>query len=269
LLIVFIFRIVETSLKGGNLKSLVAIISAAIAVSFISCSDDKTTTPGPTPSAYRNLTVSMDGMSPHVDQLMEFSVASGANLYSRAVLDPLPAVQFSFMMNDALPEQALRLDFFADLNGNGNYNPPPADHAWRIALSDTGDVTVNFTHNISFTDISDTSTSDSGAGFRAAYSGFTPHVGQLFELKVIRADSGQVVGYYRLGAVPNSDFDIEIRDIIKDGEDYQVDFYADLNGNGIYDAPPADHAWRTTGTGTANGLDINFGHNTTFTDIGF
>lgn len=221
------------------MKTLAALTVAAMSMSVISCSDDKTTTPEPTPSTYRNLTVSMASMDPHVGQVMEFSVASAENLYSRAVLDPLPSAQFAFVINNALPEQALRFDFFADLNGNGNYNPPPADHAWRVTLPDTGDAVVNFTHNISFTDISDTSTSDSGSEFRAAFTGFTPHVSQLFELKVVRADSGQTVGYYRLDSVPNSDFDIEIRDIIKDGEDYRIDFYADFNGNGTYDSPPA------------------------------
>jgi len=93
------------------LRAIAALTVAAMGMSVISCSDDKTTSPEPTPSPYRNLTLSMDSMDPHVGQMMEFSVASAETLFSRAVLDPLPAAQFDFTIKQALPEQVLRLDF--------------------------------------------------------------------------------------------------------------------------------------------------------------
>lgn len=271
LIMVFIFEIcwTKTLLMEAVMKATVALSIAAIGLGLMSCGDDKTTSPGPSPSPYRSVAVNLDGMDPHVGQFMRFDVASGQELISRAVLDPLPAASFDFVVKQAVPEGAFRFDFFADLNGNGSYNPPPADHAWRLVLPDTGLIVVNFTHNTEFTDISDTSTSDSGSEFRIDCTDFTPHVGQLLELKVVRAATGRTVGYYRLDAIPGPDFDLEIRDIIKTGEDYRVDFYADLNGNGRYDAPPVDHAWRLTGTGTAAGLSLTFAHNTSFTDIDF
>ena len=46
------------------------------------------------------------------------------------------------------------IDFYADHNGNGFYDPPPTDHAWRLSFnSSTGDVVQDFTHNTNFTDI--------------------------------------------------------------------------------------------------------------------
>jgi hypothetical protein len=46
------------------------------------------------------------------------------------------------------------VDFYADHNGNGVYDPPPADHAWRLELNDVaGDSELDFTHNTNFTDI--------------------------------------------------------------------------------------------------------------------
>lgn len=251
------------------MKAIVTLSIVAITLGLVSCGDDESTSPGPFPSPYRNVVVNLDGMDPHVDQMMQFDVATGQELISRAVLDPLPTAQFNFIVKQAVPEGAFRFDFFADVNGNGNYNPPPADHSWRLTVPDTGIILISFTHNTDFTDISDTSTTDSGSEFMLDLTDFTPHVGQLFELKVVRAASGQTVGYYRLGAVPGSDFDLEIRDIIKTDEEYMVDFYADLNGNGMYDGPPVDHAWRLTGTGTDSGLILAFAHNTNFTDIDF
>jgi hypothetical protein len=43
------------------------------------------------------------------------------------------------------------------LNGNGTYDAPPADHAWRIEIETVnGDTTVPFLHNTDFTDIFET-----------------------------------------------------------------------------------------------------------------
>ena len=51
------------------------------------------------------------------------------------------------------------------------------------------------------------------------------------------------------------------------GEDYYIDFYADHNGNGQYDAPPVDHAWRLELSNVAGDSQLDFTHNTNFTDI--
>jgi hypothetical protein len=245
-------------------------LALVLSIAIVGCSDDDNPTePNPQPSSDRDLTVSLDGMAPHVGQLMEFRVATGNELISAYVLDPLPSATFDFTVNSSVPDGAHRLDFYADLSGNGSYNAPPADHAWRVDLPSSGDVNVSFSHNTTFTDISEPSVSDSGQEFRLDLTGFGPHVGQLFEAKVVHVSTGRVVGQYRLDEVPNHDFDIEIRDIVQSGEQYNVDFYADLNNNGSYDAPPADHAWRVTQIATTHGLEVTFGHGTNFTDIGF
>jgi hypothetical protein len=246
------------------LLGLALLLSLGVA----GCSDDDNPAQ-PQPTADRDLMVSLDGMTPHVGQLMEFRVATGNTLISAYVLDPLPSATFAFTVKSSVPEGAHRFDFFADLSGNGSYDAPPTDHAWRLDLPASGAVMVSFTHNTTFTDISDPPVSDSGLEFRLDLSGFNPHVGQLLEAKVVHIASGRVVGQYRLDEVPNPNFDIEIRDIVQSGEEYNVDFYADLNGNGSYDAPPTDHAWRVTQTATVDGLEVSFAHNTNFTDIGF
>ncbi len=86
---------------------------------------------------------------------------------------------------------------------------------------------------------------------------------------MIDIDFNRTVGVYRLDELEIVDFTATIPGIIENGRDYQVDFYADFNDNGTYDAPPTDHAWRIQGTGTSNGLTLHFDHNTNFTDVGF
>lgn len=243
-------------------------IALILILGIAGCSDKKNPAQ-PQPTADRDLTVNLTGMTPHVGQLMEFRVATGNTLISAYVLDPLPSASFSFTVKSSVPEGAHRLDFFADLNNNRAYDTPPTDHAWRLDIPSSGAVDLTFTHNTTFTDISDPSVSDSGLDFQLNLSGFTPHTNQLMEVKVVHVASGRVVGQYRLDELPNPNFDMEIKDIVQSGEEYNVDFYADLNGSGSYDPPPADHAWRVTQTATNDGLIVNFAHNTNFTDIGF
>ncbi len=63
-----------------------------------------------------------------------------------------------------------------------------------------------------------------------------------------------------------ADFVVSIPGIEMD-HDYIVDFYADHNGSGSYDAPPVDHTWRTTFNSTTGNFVENFIHNTDFVDI--
>ncbi len=248
----------------------------------VGCGDDDPTGPGDGGGdgngeiATRDLSFTMGGMDPHVGQLLEIrivgtedgKVTHGNEMEARFILDPLPSAEYVIEVPDGVSEGRHNLDFTADLNGNGSYDPPPADHAWRISLAESGDLTPEFAHNVDFVDIESPLPGQAG-DFIMNLTGMDPHVGQLFELRVMNTGTGQTVGQYRLGAIPQAGFSIMIPGIIEDGESYQVDYYADLNGSGGYSAPPSDHAWRDESTGDAGGLTIDFAHNVDFTDIGF
>lgn len=249
--------------------TLTGLTLAALTILIAGCSDNNTTNP-PGPRQYRDLQVNFSSMTPHIGQLMDFRViTSDDNLQARAFIDPLFQADEKFIMPLAVPNGVAHLDFFADLNLNRAYDTPPTDHAWRIDLPDTGRALVSFTHNTNFTDISNPPFTDMGSVFTLNLTGFTPHLGQMFELHVIEQGSGRTVGLYRLNIVIASDFTLTIPGIIRDGVAYQVDFYADLSGNRGYNPPPIDHAWRLTGTGGSGGLTLNMSHNTNWTDIGF
>ena len=218
----------------------------------------------------RDVTVEMSGMTPHVGQLMEFRIVDASDqLIFRGIVDDLPSVSYTFIAPNSTPEGAYRVDFYADLSGNRTYDPPPTDHAWTLAVPTTGDAVLPFAHNTTFDDIDDPPITELGADFTFNATAMTPHVGQLFELRVYDQQTGRLVGRYVLTSIAAANFSLVIPGIIVDGHDYRVDFFADFSNNGSYDAPPTDHAWRVTDTGTASGLTLDFSHNAAFTDVGF
>ncbi len=215
----------------------------------------------------RDLDFHLRSMVPHINQLTEISVISGSNvLAARAILDPLTDADFDLVMRRAVPAGVYRLDFFSDFNNNRSYDAPPTDHAWRLDLPATGVADLTFVHNTNFTDISSPAVTQAG-DFTLNFTGMTPHLGQLLELRVIREATNETVGMYRLGAITLPAFTITIPGIIGVGIDYRVDFWADFNNNKLCDAPPTDHAWRLTGTGGPTGLTMSFNHNTNFTNV--
>jgi len=62
---------------------------------------------------------------------------------------------FSFAWSGLLLDGVgYRLDYYADLNGNGQCDPPSNDHAWRVDLGTvTADVAEQVAHNTNFTDV--------------------------------------------------------------------------------------------------------------------
>ncbi|MFC2082034.1 DOMON domain-containing protein [Candidatus Bipolaricaulota bacterium] len=93
-----------------------------------------------------------------------------------------------------------------------------------------------------------------------------PHVGQLLELRVVNLDSGREIARMSLPEIPSDMFELEIEGL-EIGGSIRLDFYTDANGNGVYDAPPADHAWRVELPGVQGDGMLSFAHNTDFTDI--
>jgi hypothetical protein len=105
-------------------------------------------------------------------------------------------------------------------------------------------------------------------GVTVSMEGMRPHVGQLLEMRVVHAESNTEVGYTKIDPVMATDFLVSIPDVLIAGETYYIDFYADLNMDRGYDAPPVDHAWRFVRTATGP-VSITFVHDTNWTDIDF
>ena len=125
----------------------------------------------------------------------------------------------------------------------------------------TGDFSLDFAHNTDFKDI----------GWKYLYTlnfvDLAPHVGQLLEMRVVRSDNSEEVNRTSV-IVPGASFSLNIPQIEMD-HDYNVEFYADHNGNGLYDAPSTDHAWRLSFNSNTGNFVQNFLHNADFVDIGW
>jgi hypothetical protein len=255
------------------------ILSTAMMFSFACGDDGEQLTPDAQPDApdqpdappgltYNDVSVTMDSMDPHVDQLMEFRLVSGEDvLVARGLLDTLPAANYKFSMPMSVPDDGTtyRVDFYSDLTGDRAYSGTPDDHAWRLPVDSD---LLTFSHNVDFQDINDPAITE-GQDFSLTLNGLDPHVDQYFELRVVATEGNNVVGVYVKPQLADPGSVIAIPGILEPGAEYNIDFYSDFNGNGMYDAPPTDHAWRITVTAQAAGITTDFAHNTDFTDVGF
>jgi len=98
------------------------------------------------------------------------------------------------------------------------------------------------------------------------FSGMDPHLGQQFELRIVNKGTGVELERITVPEIPVPEFELSFA-VLEEGASYQIDFYADHNGNGCYDTPPTDHAWRLELNAVSGDTTLSFTHNTDFTDI--
>jgi hypothetical protein len=225
----------------------------------------------------RTLCVRLERFSPHVDELVSVDLVTRADniLRARAIIEPMGAVDAEFVLPLAIPDREvpapgedhpLQVEIFADQNKDGMYTPGGADHEWNVDLPADGNLV--FAHNSEFSSI-DPRPRSIGSDFRMQFMDMTPHLGQLLEVMVIEVESGRTVGVYRTTSLASANFEITIPGIIDpDGSVYRVEFYSDLNGNGRYDEPPADHTWEIEFVESGvDGVYTEFPHGTNFAKL--
>lgn len=204
-----------------------------------------------------------EDMDPHIGQKLEVRLVDQSDMMEagRTTIEEIMSAEFDVMLPYLQSGHDYYVDFYADLNQNGVYDDPPTDHAWRIELMDTeGDEDDTFMHNTDFTDIS------WNYRFTLHAMEMTPHLGQMFEMRVVNMSTMEEVGRMSMDSVVVEDFHAMTTGLGL-GADYYIDFYADHNGNGMYDAPPVDHAWRLELSSVDGDSELDFTHNTDFTDI--
>jgi hypothetical protein len=90
---------------------------------------------------------------------------------------------------------------------------------------------------------------------------------QLFELALVDVETDTAVGYFRLADVNEADFDVVVPAIVAEGREYDLEFWADANQNGLFDGPPNDHSWLRKEVATPAGIDLDFLHVGIFQDL--
>ena len=98
------------------------------------------------------------------------------------------------------------------------------------------------------------------------FSEMDPHLGQQFELRVVNTLTGVELQRVTVPEILQPEMELEFT-VLEEGASFWIDFYADHNGNGRYDAPPTDHAWRLVIDDASGNVTLDFSHNTDFTDI--
>ena len=93
-----------------------------------------------------------------------------------------------------------------------------------------------------------------------------PHIGQMLALRVVDIETMAEIARVSLPEIAASSFELEIGGL-EIGSNVRLDFYADANGSGLYEAPPEDHAWRLELMGVQADGSLTFAHNTDFVDI--
>jgi hypothetical protein len=211
------------------------------------------------------VTLNLTGMNPHIGQKFEarlVNINRNMKEVGRTTITAVAGAAFSVKLPFAEAGHSYYVEFYADMNGNGRFDPSPADHTWRLeAMNTSGDVSLNFAHSTNFTDI------PWKGLLNVQFSGMNPHLGQEIKVRLIDNATGKEAGRAtRIADLTTFTLGLPC---LENGKTYQVDFYADMNENGIYDAPPADHAWRLASGSISGDKSLTFIHNTTFTDIGW
>lgn len=205
------------------------------------------------------LTINFTGMNPHIGQNLWLAVIDKNSGMEISRVDTIAEENFMVHVDGIENGMSYNVDFYADHNQNGVYDAPPTDHAWRLELEDVmGDTTLNFVHNTNFTDIIWQNR------LTVHFTGMNPHVGQDFWVGLVDQESGNLTDSIETTA--SVDFMVHFNGI-ENGMSYHVNFYADHNQNGMYDAPPTDHAWRLELENVMGDTTLTFAHNTNFTDI--
>src|SRR5262249_32915181 len=113
--------------------------------------------------------------------------------------------------------------------------------------------------------------SSSGAKgtFTLSLSGFDIHINQTVFLKVKL--NGTTMGQAQGVVSQQATLTLVVDKVLEAGNVYNADFFADVDGNGAYRPPTGgifhDHSWRKPVPGDSNGAQLNFVHDTLWTDI--
>jgi hypothetical protein len=219
----------------------------------------------------RDLVLRLTHFSPHLGDDMEFRVVTRDTPPVQVALGrvlPLDEAETLIEMPGAIPPGSFQIDFYADVDGSGDYTPAvdgtAVDHSWSREPCVPED---SFRHNFVFQHLETPNLFGSTARVRFVNM---PLRDVRFEMRVIEESTGATVGMVRLPGIDESDFELEVAGIIDGGFTYRVAFYIDLNGNGAYDPPPVDEAWEITGI--AGGVDLEFEYDDdpgSMADIGF
>jgi hypothetical protein len=107
-------------------------------------------------AAPARVTLFLSEMEAYVGQRLEARVVADATGEEvlRVLTTAVPAGAFDLVLEPLETEAAYRVDLYVDVNGDGGYDRPPEDAAWRVDLGIVaGDASVPFSATAEMTDV--------------------------------------------------------------------------------------------------------------------
>ena len=168
----------------------------------------------------------------------------------------------------------MRLDFFADLDGSGSYSGigevKKNDHAWVVSsLNTTAEpvtlvsdeaIDVTFAHSTNFDDIDRSGLPIFvGADAQVTLVNTSALYGRLVEIRVVDRTDQHTVALHRFPLLDESHKVALLKGMIDPGGPYDIEVYADLNGDSVYQdttLTDGDGGWRVPVDDTEDGVNI-------------
>ncbi|MEC7526106.1 MAG: hypothetical protein VYE22_39860 [Myxococcota bacterium] len=187
----------------------------------------------PNQNAKRDVRVDLRDFTPHVGQLVDVKIVNPETngTLAHAVIDALPSDCANLFFPRGAEAFADRVDFFADLNGNGVLDQAPTDHSWRLRLNDEG--RLLYVHDVDFTNIGeDEPAVFIGEPLQLTVTGAGAFDGQRVVASVIRSDlidpemdirADTVPGIYVLGAIEGGTIAFELEGVIDAGRVHNIE----------------------------------------------
>ena len=94
-------------------------------------------------------------------------------------------------------------------------------------------------------------------------SGYNPHDGNLLRAALVDLSTGNVVKTEDT-VIENGAFQFVWADVLEDGGDYKLYYFADKSGNGECNAPPVDHGWSLVLSNIQGDRTVSEVHNLNF-----
>lgn len=281
----------RTTLLSLSGAALVLATSGCFAVTDLDRFEPDPTGAGGTSAvgavAYRDLRFTLRGMKPHAKHMFQYRVVTEQNIvvstgrlvpFGPATKGPMDdPVDTLIEVPGAVPRGNVRLDFYADLDGTGDYGgvgalPEKKDHAWiiddinepppSVGSATATVIDVGFSHNAEFIDLNrDGAPQYVGFDTRIELTGISALFGRTVEVRLINPLNKHTVGLHRFPQLDASNTSVVIEGMVEPEVDYDIEVYADLNGDGVYQdttAAGGDGGWRTRVTATDEGIKASF-----------
>jgi hypothetical protein len=219
------------------------------------------------PSVNRDLSIEMTDMTTAVDFAVNFELVTDTSMVAVAMLDPLPAEDYTFTIPDFVPAWTHELHFYADIDGMPGKTA--GDETWVVNVPGSGDPAVVEFDYLVGNDTTGANALADAADLRFTSTSLVGYQGSRIEIRLIEEEIGRVVGLYRGVVYAGAEFARTFSGVVRDDVEYRIDIWVDADGDGAYDAPPTDHSWRRTYTGIGANASYVFTVDDDYTALGF